>query len=200
MGQGSVPDLPHLIAVPATLLSQWMGELKTFFRPKGIDIFVVPSSWAAMLEFFKPGSEWDKSVTPMHRRIVFVTHSVSDTIGMSVPNATLTRTNSRQALQTIAVNLWEDRKTVSKDDVPTTTSPDVFKEGAAALMKWTILGRKWCTVWVDEGHFFRTASRGFHTIIALWQVARVVSIATATPLMTGPRVSDCWLSRRCHSD
>ncbi|KAM6500021.1 hypothetical protein JOM56_003035, partial [Amanita muscaria] len=39
MGKGKVPDAPHAIIVPNSLVDQWRRELKCFFKPGAIDIF-----------------------------------------------------------------------------------------------------------------------------------------------------------------
>ncbi|TFK60422.1 P-loop containing nucleoside triphosphate hydrolase protein [Pluteus cervinus] len=39
MGRGPVPNLPHLLVLPLSLVGQWISELRTFFKPKEIDIF-----------------------------------------------------------------------------------------------------------------------------------------------------------------
>ncbi|KAF5362324.1 hypothetical protein D9756_002852 [Leucocoprinus leucothites] len=42
-GQKKIPSQPHLIICPGTLINQWVSELKTFFRPKSVDIFIYDS-------------------------------------------------------------------------------------------------------------------------------------------------------------
>jgi len=74
-GYLGVPNRAHLIIVPLTMLRQWESELKVFFQPKTIEIYVYPMKEEEQKEFWT--GRWDKSQMPLVARIVLVSHSVS---------------------------------------------------------------------------------------------------------------------------
>ncbi|KAJ8463834.1 hypothetical protein ONZ45_g17445 [Pleurotus djamor] len=76
MGKGMVPDSPHLIIVPTTLVGQWHREVQTFFRYGFIDVYVIPTNAKQRKAFFTdPSSKWVTSGQAMARRIVICSHS-----------------------------------------------------------------------------------------------------------------------------
>jgi SNF2 family DNA or RNA helicase len=78
MGTSGVPNAPHAIIVPNTLINQWRRELKCFFKPHAIDIFVLPTARAALKDYFEDSSSpWKKSNHELVFRVVLVPHSVS---------------------------------------------------------------------------------------------------------------------------
>ena len=78
MGKTGVPNAPHAIIVPNTLVNQWRRELKGFFKPHAIDIFVLPTARAALKDYFEDeNSPWKKSNHELIFRVVLVPHSVS---------------------------------------------------------------------------------------------------------------------------
>jgi SNF2 family DNA or RNA helicase len=79
MGRGKVPNAPHAIIVPNSLIDQWRREFKVFFKPHVIDIFVLPTQAAKLRNFFTESS-WVKSRHEQIRRIVLVPHSVNDSL------------------------------------------------------------------------------------------------------------------------
>ncbi len=77
MGKGSVPNKPHAIVVPNSLVDQWRRELKTFFKPFSLDIFQLPTSAAALKRYFSdPDGVWEKANHPHIFRVVLIPHSV----------------------------------------------------------------------------------------------------------------------------
>ncbi|KAM6488893.1 P-loop containing nucleoside triphosphate hydrolase protein [Amanita muscaria] len=85
MGRGVVPNAPHAIIVPNTLVNQWRRELKCFFKPHAIDIFVLPTSRVLLQDYFKrDNSPWTKANHDEIFRVVLIPHSVFNTLtGMS---------------------------------------------------------------------------------------------------------------------
>ncbi|KAK2459376.1 hypothetical protein APHAL10511_008608 [Amanita phalloides] len=79
MGKGGVPNVPHAIIVPNSLVRQWWQELKTFFKPNVIDIFILPTQKVKLPQYFEASNEgaWMKSRHEMICHIVLVPHSVS---------------------------------------------------------------------------------------------------------------------------
>lgn len=78
MGRGVVPNAPHAIIVPNTLVNQWRRELKCFFKPHAIDIFVLPTSRVSLQDYFKrDNSPWTKANHDEIFRVVLIPHSVS---------------------------------------------------------------------------------------------------------------------------
>lgn len=77
MGKGRVPNKPHVIVVPNSLVDQWRRELKTFFKPYSLDIFQLPTSGAALQRYFSdPDGAWAKANHQPMFRVVLVPHSV----------------------------------------------------------------------------------------------------------------------------
>lgn len=73
-----IPDDPHLIVVPTSLMEQWIREIKVFFDKKKVEIYQLPGSEQEIESFFlDPESLWVKSDIPMPLRIVLITQSVS---------------------------------------------------------------------------------------------------------------------------
>jgi SNF2-related domain len=73
-GKGPVPDLPHLIIVPGSVLQQWQMEIKKFFTPESVDVFVLPTAKDTATKLWT--DSWAKSVQPMYRCIVIMAHLV----------------------------------------------------------------------------------------------------------------------------
>jgi hypothetical protein len=77
MGKGPVPDLPHAIVIPNSLVDQWRRELKTFFKAHSLDIFQLPTVATELQKYFTaPDGPWKKSHHPLMFRIVLIPHSV----------------------------------------------------------------------------------------------------------------------------
>jgi SNF2 family DNA or RNA helicase len=74
-GEGPVPDLPHLIIVPGSVLQQWLMEIKRFFKPEAVDVFQLPTAKDEAKKMWE--GPWASSDQPMYRRIVVTAHSVS---------------------------------------------------------------------------------------------------------------------------
>lgn len=73
---GPVPDHPHLILVPNTLIDQWFTELQVFFKRGSVDIFLYPTAAKDWKSFWDSNSPYSKSRQPRIRRIVLAAHSV----------------------------------------------------------------------------------------------------------------------------
>lgn len=82
MGEKTVPDRPHVVVVPNSLVDQWHGELKVFFQPHTIDIFRVPTGAKGVTEFWKPGGVYDKSLHNPIFRVVICPSSVSTAVAL----------------------------------------------------------------------------------------------------------------------
>ncbi len=75
----SVPNEPHIIVVPLSLVAQWVDKLYRFFSRGAIDIFQLPTSLAALKKFFSDAEgAWQLSKQKMINRIVICAHSVSE--------------------------------------------------------------------------------------------------------------------------
>jgi SNF2 family DNA or RNA helicase len=73
----AVPDAPHLIVVPGTLVSQWSNELKIFFRPHHIDIFLYSGGQAQLKEFWLQTGPYNQSKHKPCHRVILASHTVS---------------------------------------------------------------------------------------------------------------------------
>jgi len=77
MGKGIVPNRPHLLVVPNSLVDQWTRELRIFFKKGTIEIYQVPGKEEDFEKFFiDPKMPWMLSKTPMVFRILLCTTSV----------------------------------------------------------------------------------------------------------------------------
>jgi len=77
MGKGDVPNKPHAIVVPNSLVDQWRRELKTFFKPFSLDIFQLPTSADALKAYFSaPDGVWAQAHHLPIFRVVLIPHSV----------------------------------------------------------------------------------------------------------------------------
>jgi hypothetical protein len=74
MGKGLVPNHAHLLVVPNTLVDQVHRKLKTFFQPRSIDIFWVPTIAKKLSPFW---NEYNGSKHEPIFRVVIIPHSVS---------------------------------------------------------------------------------------------------------------------------
>lgn len=76
----SLPNLPHLVIVPGTLLSQWEAELKTLFKPKCFKILMYAGGVGKALreEFWSEGGPFHSTSQKLASNVVVVaSHSVS---------------------------------------------------------------------------------------------------------------------------
>ena len=80
-GNKKIPDAPHLILAPGTLISQWWDELRLLFLPKGVDLLVYPSLKEEREYFWSPGGTYDSAKHQPASRIILAAHSV----GVSSP-------------------------------------------------------------------------------------------------------------------
>ncbi|KAK2464152.1 hypothetical protein APHAL10511_003845 [Amanita phalloides] len=163
MGKGGVPNAPHAIIVPNSLVGQWRRELKTFFKPNVIDIFILPTQKVKLPQYFEASNEgaWMKSKHEMIRRIVLVPHSVFSSLSAMSFNS------AREGGVSACV---DDRRTLRSD--------------AAGFFKMN-----WCSAWIDEAHEFRTVGRLFNGAVQLRHNTHMMNVCTATPLFTKPEVS-----------
>jgi len=92
MGRGPIPNEPHLLVVPNSLVSQWHRELKTFFCPHSVDIFRVPSVQKTLKQFWE---KFDESKHDPIFRIAIIPHSVSTLFQYLTPIETPARSFKR---------------------------------------------------------------------------------------------------------
>ncbi|KAJ8474911.1 hypothetical protein ONZ45_g15788 [Pleurotus djamor] len=161
MGKGPVPDAPHLIVVPLSLMAQWHKELRTFFKDGAVDIFRLPLATGDVRKFFNhPKGAWKRSEQKMHKRIVICAQSTFTTL-------TSKSYNCARGAASIPV------------DRPRVRKPDSINTG-------TIFDIEWCSTTIDEAHLFRGPTRGFVGACQLRLSGKtwVLNLATATPLYT----------------
>lgn len=71
-----IPDLPTLILVPGTVLSQWLGEIYTLLRRHSVDIFIYPTSKAGRQAYWEKDGVFEQSKHLRRHRIVVASQSV----------------------------------------------------------------------------------------------------------------------------
>ncbi|KAG2059837.1 hypothetical protein BDR06DRAFT_1002927 [Suillus hirtellus] len=161
--QAQVPNLPHIIAIPNSLVAQWMSELCIFFAPKMIEIYVYPTAEKDFTVFWM--GPWEKLSMPKINRIILVTHSVFTTQGKVLD----TRKGIVSHNQNKAV-----------DDKWTVKSPHLERNCI-----WYMRVFASCTL--DEAHEFRNPNAGWHAMLLLMRNSHAWIIATVTPLFTSPK-------------
>ncbi|KAG7441287.1 uncharacterized protein BT62DRAFT_1011878 [Guyanagaster necrorhizus] len=131
-GHKQIPDVPHLILVPGTIIEQIVGELKRWFHPHVIDIFVMPTMEQRWDEFNKA---IDSSKQDKCNIVIVASHS--------------------SVSQLAHRNLWI---TKSKTELVSSLHPAKTN----SLDYEPIWSRSFCSVIVDEAHNFRTPNAAYH--------------------------------------
>ncbi|KAF9487612.1 hypothetical protein BDN71DRAFT_1594410 [Pleurotus eryngii] len=150
----NVPDEPHLIIVPLSLVGQWKDELYRFFSRGTIDIFQLPSLLEDVKEFFSdPDGSWLQSQQKMINRVVICAHS----------------------MMTAQVFNMKKARGAFVDSEHTVLSEDTEK---------LVFSLQWCTMWIDKAHLFHGPGHGLTGACQLHKCARVTHVITATPLFT----------------
>ena len=73
-----IPDCPHLIVLPNSLMEQWIWEIKVFFNKKSMEIYQLPGMEKEIEHFFvNAKSPCVSSHTPMPLHIYLIVQSVS---------------------------------------------------------------------------------------------------------------------------
>jgi TATA-binding protein-associated factor len=77
----TLPNSPHLIVVPGTLLSQWEAELKTLFNPKYFKVLLYGTGKAVHDSFWSEDGPFHNTKEQVCANVVIVaSHSVSSKI------------------------------------------------------------------------------------------------------------------------
>ncbi|KAG1727539.1 P-loop containing nucleoside triphosphate hydrolase protein [Suillus lakei] len=163
VGQTSIPDLPHIIIVPNSLLSQWTSELRTFFAAKTIEIYQFPTALKDFASFWT--GAWATSKMPFINRIILVTHSMMATAG----------------------KVFDLRKGKAGHNARKASDEKrhVINERSEKTCLWYKRNFVSCTV--DEGHDFRNQNNAWYAVLEVMKVSRVRLFSTATPLFTSPK-------------
>ena len=74
-GEAQIPNRPHILVVPNSVVGQWHLELKRFFFRHAIDIFEIPSNVENAENFFIEGP-WVESTHEDIRKVVICSHTV----------------------------------------------------------------------------------------------------------------------------
>ncbi|KAG7439621.1 uncharacterized protein BT62DRAFT_924580 [Guyanagaster necrorhizus] len=156
-GRKQIPDAPHLILVPGTIIEQIVGELKRWFRPHVIDIFVMPMMERRWDEFNKAV---DSSKQDKCNIVIVASHS--------------------SVSQLAHRNLWI---TKSKTELVSSLRPAKTN----SLGYEPIWSRSFCSVIVDEAHNFRTPNAAYHGMNRIMENTCMRLIVSATPLYQSPR-------------
>jgi hypothetical protein len=73
---GSIPNAPHLIIVPGTVLSQWASEIRIFLNPKAFDLFMYQTGEQFRKDFWSDSGPFAQSKQPRANKIILAPHSV----------------------------------------------------------------------------------------------------------------------------
>ncbi|RDB15031.1 Protein CHROMATIN REMODELING 5 [Hypsizygus marmoreus] len=159
----SLPDLPHLIVVPGTLLSQWQAELKTVFKPKSIDILMYGTGKALHDHFWSKDGPFHTSNHRPSNRIIIASHS---------------------ALQQDFSLLYAWTKP-ARDKLPWQHPSPLFTY--STLVSSTLYGQQYMSVTLDEAHAFRNVGPKHSSALLLLEKSILRFIMTATPLQTSTK-------------
>ncbi|KAL0952272.1 hypothetical protein HGRIS_006562 [Hohenbuehelia grisea] len=164
VGKGKVPNAPHLYVVHPSLVHQWHSEIKRNFAPGSVDIFILPTAMTDVHKFFNDSQgAWAKSKIPLVFRIILCAHSTF--VAMT-----------QQKYETAAAR--HRRKPVD--------APRRAKTGKKAS-RTTIFDFQWCTMVLDEAHYFRGNSSGAIGMFAFRNQVAFTILMTATPIMSNIR-------------
>ncbi|TFK16514.1 hypothetical protein FA15DRAFT_742895 [Coprinopsis marcescibilis] len=154
-----IPNRPHLIIVPGTLLRQTEHELRAFFKPKSVDILVYPTGLNSHVHFFKPGGVWDSSNhEPCFRIIIASQSAVKQDYGVLYTSSRATKGLP-----------WD---------------PCEQTRNYPIRVKSTLYGLEYLTVSWDEAQALRNTGPMHLSALLLLEQAKVRMILTATPLQT----------------
>jgi hypothetical protein len=92
-----------------------------------------------------------------------------------------TQTISTQARKVFALAAKDNRR-------KPLSAPRKMRSGHEKYAAEQLWARKWCTVFVDEAHYFRGPGALFHGLNAFCMQAQAIVLTTATPLYNGPKV------------
>ncbi|KAF7974464.1 hypothetical protein HWV62_12104 [Athelia sp. TMB] len=160
-----IPDLPHAIVAPTSLVDQWGVEFSTFCRKGSVEVYKFPTKATEWPSFWtNPNGAWMKSIMPMSKRIVIIQHST---------------------VAQMASKAYSFAKPAHKGYA--TSKERIRKQNYSPMKSWLIWERKWCTVVVDEAHTARTVGRLFHGLNMLLGQSCVKLLTTATPLQHTPK-------------
>ena len=175
-------DLPHVIVIGNSLVRQWTNELRTFFAPGKIEIYIFPTAESKFSQFWE--GDWKTSKTPYISRIILVPHSVScKAIGVCGKHSFLQVMTTFGKAFDVRRNRGGKNANKATDDQRHIRLPVLYK-------KFISNNRTFSTVTVDEAHEFRNTSANWYVVLELTKSSRLPLLLTATPLFTSPLVSN----------
>ncbi|RXW11304.1 hypothetical protein EST38_g14551, partial [Candolleomyces aberdarensis] len=161
-GSLEIPDLPHLVLIPGTLLRQWEHELQCFFKNKSIDLLVYGTGLAEHKEFWKPDGLYHSSNHPASHRIILASQS---SLQQDFSHLYTAQCDSR-ALP------WEHPQPNSAYE---TRLPN------------TLFGQKYLSIVLDEAQGVRNIGAKHSSALRILEEASVRIVLTATPLQTSTK-------------
>ncbi|CAA7271229.1 unnamed protein product [Cyclocybe aegerita] len=163
-----LPDLPHLVIVPTTLMDQWQTELRKVYKPSAFDIFLYQAGKADHDAFWAPDSPFSTSRQPESNKIIIASHS---------------------GLQQDFNSLYFYEKPSTSDSDPDSSLP---WDNPARLPTFdrdvvrTLFGRLYLSITLDEAHNYRNSGQRHASALTILALACLRLILTATPLQTTP--------------
>ncbi|THV02122.1 hypothetical protein K435DRAFT_853107 [Dendrothele bispora CBS 962.96] len=154
-----IPNLPHVIVVPGTVLQQWIDEIKILFISMSIDLFVYTCPKSGNAEFWGPESPLSKSKQEPRNRIIITTHS---------------------SLQNDFTSAFRSKQDKGKD-------PWILPRRLSKPLDGMISEQQFLTVAIDELHQVKNIGTKYFSALALAKQASVTLGLTGTPLMTAPK-------------
>ncbi|KAG2122464.1 P-loop containing nucleoside triphosphate hydrolase protein [Suillus bovinus] len=161
-GRDAIPNLPHVIIVPNSLINQWYSELRTFFAPGAVEIYRYPSAESEFGDFWN--GPWATSATPLIHRIILVTHSIMATLG----------------------KVFDTRKGLAghNSHKASDETRSIRQRKQASKCLWA--GREFLSISIDEVHEMRNLTAGFYATLEVTKASVIKLLASGTPLYTGP--------------
>ncbi|KAF8057085.1 P-loop containing nucleoside triphosphate hydrolase protein, partial [Lyophyllum atratum] len=159
----TLPNLPHLILIPGTLLAQWEAELKVVFKPKSFDILIYPSEKKYISQFWVPDGPFHASKHQLCHRVIIASHSALQKDFSSLYVYTKPAAGSLPWLH-------PSKKTVYETSAPK-----------------TLYGQRYLSITLDEAHMYRNTGAKHSSALLILERSVLRFILTATPLQTSTK-------------
>ncbi|RXW14189.1 hypothetical protein EST38_g11666 [Candolleomyces aberdarensis] len=161
-GQAKVPNLPHLILVPGTIVAQWVHELQVLFKPNAVVILLYPSNLSEREWFWGPDGPFAQTKLPPFQRIILAPHSALS------QDFSLLYTAKREA----HLKPWDH--------------PEPRSDYNVNIQK-TLFHQEYSVVVLDESQNFRNNGPKHSAALRVLEQANIRVVLTATPLQTSTK-------------
>ncbi|KAG1836505.1 P-loop containing nucleoside triphosphate hydrolase protein [Suillus subalutaceus] len=156
----NIPDLPIILVIPPNLISQFTSELHRFLQRGSFDILPYLATWNSRQSWWQ--DIWSRSIQPEGRRIIITTPKALESDFDRILEAN---------------NLYPSKSPRQKANYATDAPTTAY-------------GHHFLLCSVDEAHNQRNIRKGYWAIFSLRERSLSMVAMTATPITSGPLVSD----------